>query len=870
MLIFETEGFFEVEDDRVEELYRSADSVALAKTDDLSFDLQVLVCLHRVENQEQCHIGFFCRDLKRAMVFAIRDSSPKAQVKIGLEVAKNLGLQMQPVKLNLSPAMRQVVLRDIPGLQTPEYARKLREEKSEMLSEMQAKLDEEGPESANGKRAILKINAEKRLDDKASILRELLCSRFAPETATGNKDFEALTAQIATLTERLRKAEAACDQERSQRKISEAIMEAAEKRIQELEEVLVGVETNSSDTIKHKQKIVQLEARIKEQDKQLADAEQKLEVERDRQRQLIGDVQATQEQFAALEKELADVSEIASAAVDAETAVAKAEEFITKLQADLESKKNVLEDQISAREQLEEKNKALEAQLKELNAVKTESKQISEQQRAQLAEAQTEIDNLQQKLSAGDKNADIEQEKRKHLEGQIEELKKAHTVSDQQLKEQEKQLAKAQAEVKKLQNELTTKDKQTDSDQGARQQLEEQTQSLQGQLRDAESRLASLQEEWEKERESHDKASAAWSKERDVLQQQVAGLANEQSTTSEATSPTSEVDKLTEDLAQEKLIRQRLEKGAAADQKRIDDLEQQLGGSQSGLVVTAGKGALAAQELELLQAQLRDSLAQIEEEVNVRADLESELDDAHKLIENLEQALKEARESRAKDPADKESQQISELNQKIQHLQAELAQAKEDKLQAVTTQGSVEQRLNDLEQLLAKAVLGQGAAATPQPAPAAAPPAPPAPPAPNRPSSKPLPHELRPEPKKGAKIHPDWDLSGLPCQSVDQILQAWESVFNVQLSLEGYPSQYCGAFLVVLKTDKKKRLYLVFNLTKDKHVLVCVPTKQPSDEASLKKEVSEGLKYLQLSGFEMEKMTGDNLASAIGPYFAAN
>ena len=359
----------------------------------------------------------------------------------------------------------------------------------------------------------------------------------------------------------------------------------------------------------------------------------------------------------------------------------------------------------------------------------------------------------------------------------------------------------------------------------------------------------------------HEKASAAWSKERDSLQQKMAAFESGHVTGSETTGPNSDIEQLKEELAQEKLIRQRLEKGASADQKQINDLEQQLGGSQSGLVLTAGKGALAAQEVELLRAQLRDSLTQVEEEAEVRADLERELDDAHMLIENLEQALKEARESKEGTDTEKDSQQTAKLNKEIQRLQKELEQAKQDKQQAVTSQGSVEQRLNDLEQMLAKAVLGQTTA------PAAPAPTPSEPPAPSRPASKPLPHELRPAPKKGASFHPDWDLSGLPCQSVDQIVQAWESVFNVQLSLEGYPSQYCGAFVVVLKTGKQKRLFLVFNLTKDKHVLVSVPAKQPNDEASLKKAVSEGLKFLQMSGFEMEKMTSGNLSGALSPYF---
>ena len=132
---------------------------------------------------------------------------------------------------------------------------------------------------------------------------------------------------------------------------------------------------------------------------------------------------------------------------------------------------------------------------------------------------------------------------------------------------------------------------------------------------------------------------------------------------------------------------------------------------------------------------------------------------------------------------------------------------------------------------------------------------------------KPLPHELRPAPRPGALFRPDWDLAGLPCKSPDQVLQAWESVSNVQLMLEGYPSQYCSAFLVVLKQGRGRHLYLLFNLRESRYTLVCVPGKPPTDEASLAKAVEEGLKYLKMSGFELNRIKPADVAHILGSYF---
>jgi hypothetical protein len=133
-------------------------------------------------------------------------------------------------------------------------------------------------------------------------------------------------------------------------------------------------------------------------------------------------------------------------------------------------------------------------------------------------------------------------------------------------------------------------------------------------------------------------------------------------------------------------------------------------------------------------------------------------------------------------------------------------------------------------------------------------------------SAKPLPHELRPEPKKGAYFHPDWDLGGLPCRSPEQVFEAWESVFNVQTSLEGYPSQYCMAFLVVRRLEKLKKLYLLYRLKQSKHTLVCVPAKTPKDEPSFQKAINEGLDFLRKSGFDMEAMSTEDIGSSLRTY----
>ena len=126
---------------------------------------------------------------------------------------------------------------------------------------------------------------------------------------------------------------------------------------------------------------------------------------------------------------------------------------------------------------------------------------------------------------------------------------------------------------------------------------------------------------------------------------------------------------------------------------------------------------------------------------------------------------------------------------------------------------------------------------------------------------------MRPAPNKAASFHPDWDLEGLPCKSEKQVVRAWETVFNVQISLEGYPSQYCMAFLIVLRIDDATKLFMLFRLKQNKHTLVCVPAATPNNEEQLQKAIDEGLSFLKKSGFEMEEMPEEYISSSLGGYF---
>jgi len=367
----------------------------------------------------------------------------------------------------------------------------------------------------------------------------------------------------------------------------------------------------------------------------------------------------------------------------------------------------------------------------------------------------------------------------------------------------------------------------------------------QGELETAEKRIESLVQ---KLKEARQEAADARDEVRKELQQQLETLEKAAANARD-------------EFEQERSIRKRLEKGAATDERRLDELEKALaegkaGGGPSG----TGKDAGGA-ELAKLQAALNEALAAIKEERQVKVGLEDELGEAHKLIEALEKALKDTQNS-AKDSGrevkEAAGRQVQVLAEKLASAEAKLEEERCEGRKYSKACADAEKRIAELEQALNArgGTRGQTGSCDDETAAVSRPP-----------TGKPLPHELRPSPKSGVLFRPDWDLEALPCKSADQVLQAWGSASNVQLSLEGYPAQYCTAFLVVLKQGKQKQLYMVFNLKTNKHMLVCVPSKLPGDEAALNKLIGEGQKYLQMSGFELEKIPSADMDRVLGGYF---
>jgi len=694
MLLYEHEGFIEAEANEIQQLCRSPFAVSFGSDAQNKYELQASICDYLDKDEQRCRVAFYAKSLKKALIFTVAGTDKKALWKYGYETLLELGFQLEDVNLKLSPAMLEVVLRDVPGIASPAEAQLQQTEHQRILTDLQATCDEK-PESPQGKRAALKLSTEKRLQVRAGVLRELLEALFSPEEAATDEMATLLT-QIKDLTARLEEAENVAESERSEKEISEHITSAAEKRIQELEEILVDVETQSSDVLKQKRKVVALNGRIKELNTELVSVREALVEEQEKQKQFVDDVKSANEQIVALQNDLKESEDL------------REEAFA------------------------------------QLGEQESEATQLDKSCR----EAELRIKALDQDLKTAEQRADG--------------FSEAVKLSDElqvQLDKAEEQLNETVALKDSLKEELATS--------------VEKQETLQKSLEEAEN----------------------------------LGQAN------------------------------------AAKHAELQELEDRCA------------------ELVKMNESLRE---EFDQEKAAREALDNELQESHKIIDSLEKMVRETEASglevnSRKASAAQDDDRVQELEERLRSLEDQLQGETLVKKTLANELASVEKKLAKQEDLLAEASTvkkGQGAVETAAPVESEK----------SSKASKPLPHEVRPAPKKGAFFRPDWDLQGLPCSSTGQVFKAWETVFNVQMAIEGYPSQYCMAFMVVLKQGKQKKLYLLYRLKQNKHTLICIPAKSPKDEASLQKAIKEGLDFLCKSGFEMDEMSAEHIESTLGTY----
>ncbi|MBW2689274.1 MAG: hypothetical protein JRC99_05020, partial [Deltaproteobacteria bacterium] len=197
MLIYETEGWIEVGSEDIKQLCRSTAAVSFGDTGSDAYAIQAVICDYLDDSEPCCRLALYVKTLKRSLIFAVKGPEKQSPWQYGQEALARLGFQLEEVNLRLSPAMQEVVLRDVPGLLSPSEARKQRTEKTLLLTELQNTYDKD-PDSASGKRASLKLGAAKRLNDSSEELH-LFLERLFSQDEYARVDLEAFASQVKDL-----------------------------------------------------------------------------------------------------------------------------------------------------------------------------------------------------------------------------------------------------------------------------------------------------------------------------------------------------------------------------------------------------------------------------------------------------------------------------------------------------------------------------------------------------------------------------------------------------------------------------------------------------------------------------------------------
>jgi len=781
MLQFESDDFLEITAADILAIQRSRAPVSISVSSGRTFDIRAILCQQQVNKQPVCHLIFYCATFKRALVFGFGGTAEAAaEFRLGAEFLAEMGFLLDPVDLDLKPAMLETVLRDIPPLQKPEYVRRTRKERQSRIAALEKTLKMLGkpsPSSKEGlehKKTLEQLNAERKTEEHLQTLRE---------------HFEK---KLSSLDEQLKSLPAAQETKPEAKKpplqpVSKAVRPVGVGTSAEMPPgTAVGKSTDRQDspaqTPPAKQPCLAIEAEQPDQRPVGEEKRKPLEKMSDQVPQwtaaepgakVTARVVAPQAD-SATEKELeADPAPGKSEQKELEVRLQQVEQQFQKEIAETSK------DLVAARKEIAETSKDLVAARKDLVAVRkelTESSQELEKSNRELAETRKQLAEAQKNLGGLQKQIAQSETETAEFKAELDRLTEQLKAAEQHGKAEEKNRRSLEGELKKVRAELTA--------------IEEESRQLTKQL-------ARVKQDAEQEREEKD------------------ALAKDASRTADR------LNKLEADLPQ-----LRAEAEAAAEARaEADQLRGRLDQLRGRYEALTRENALLVEE----HAAARQQLTAPERQVSSMP----EQDEADAVAQGRASARQVAELQK----------QLATVERQFQDLAGE-----QEKLAAAYAQEQQQSRglQQELERFKSAGAVEPDTAVKPD-------------------EVKKTPHEQRRPPLPGAFFHVDWDLNGIPCD-IGTVSQAWKSIYNVTLSIEGYPHQYVEALIVLLKETAKPRLHLIFRLDGEGRNLVYRPAQPINNDAALKKGLEEARNFLRVSGIEVESVPAGQLKKVLLPY----
>jgi hypothetical protein len=106
----------------------------------------------------------------------------------------------------------------------------------------------------------------------------------------------------------------------------------------------------------------------------------------------------------------------------------------------------------------------------------------------------------------------------------------------------------------------------------------------------------------------------------------------------------------------------------------------------------------------------------------------------------------------------------------------------------------------------------------------------------------------------GAFFQVDLELAGIDYVAAEEVAELHQGLCMIQLSLEGYPSQYCAGYIIGLQQGRSRQVFVAFRLSASGRNLVYRPTHRPRNQAEYGKALREAIKFLRVVGLETEPL----------------
>ncbi len=239
MVTLLAKDFIEVEATDVLEVHRSENPVFL-NDGNTEWEAQAFICVIKQKNQPKIHIALRLRNIPASLLYmAEPPTSAPADTEQARQQAHALmqlvGASMQEVNLKHSPAMREVILREIPVLLPPETARRISREKETLLSEYRQLLNDQAARqevlAAEGELSLAQWTKRKEeLDALAGNAAQAAEYLDAEERATAG--ISALQKALVPFLKKVNAAEIAAEEklkrERLQKEQATAVQQKAE------------------------------------------------------------------------------------------------------------------------------------------------------------------------------------------------------------------------------------------------------------------------------------------------------------------------------------------------------------------------------------------------------------------------------------------------------------------------------------------------------------------------------------------------------------------------------------------------------------------------------------------------------------------